>query len=81
MGDVSEEDSEGFVNLNIRVNREDLIEMCCISPKKVYKLTKKQFRDICQKMGNSEPYNGGDDYQNALTEAYNYVMGEINGKL
>ena len=77
MGKVSNEDKDGFINLNVRVHRDDIIEAVCAGFEEdtedneafAKTLTKKRFKEIAQEMADNEPFNGGDDFSDAITNA------------
>ena len=85
MGKVSNE-KDGFINLNVRVHREDIEE--AIAGQLDYdndddkeqhreimrKLTKKKFKEIAERMANEEPFCGGDAWTEACRDAYHVVM-------
>ena len=74
MGTVSKVDKDGFINLNIKVHRDDIYEMTEKWGKETPKVSKEKFRLICEKMHNW--MSGGDDYYGYLKAAYKEVMGK-----
>lgn len=76
MAQVSDEDKEGFINLNMRVHRDDILDALDEDEDDslIPHLTKKEFKRICQKMADNEPFSGGDIFSDACREAYEAVM-------
>jgi len=77
MPTVSDEDKEGFINLNIRVHRDDIIEAVCAGFEEdtedtkafANSLTKKRFKEIAQIMADHAPFCGGDGFEDSITDA------------
>jgi len=87
MGNVSDEDKEGFINLNVRVHRDDIIEAVCAGfeeddddTKEFARwLTKKRFKEIAQIMANHAPFCGGDEFEDSITDAVE-TINELEAK-
>ena len=81
MGDVGNEDKTGWINLNVRVHRDDLFEAIGLESDEISLakgkrlLSKKKFKEIVQRMKDKEPFSGGDVWQEACRDAYHAVMG------
>ena len=77
MGKVSNEDKDGFINLNVRVHRDDIIEAVCAGFEEdtedneafAKTLTKKRFKEIAQIMADHAPFCGGDGFEDSITDA------------
>jgi hypothetical protein len=76
MPTVSDEDKEGFINLNVRVHRDDILDALDedADDSLIPHLSKKEFKRICQKMADKEPFSGGDIFNEACRDAYEAVM-------
>jgi len=80
MAKISEEDADGFINLNVRVHRADILNAIAedeysmadtMSDSRQRKLIgKKLFREIAQLMADHEPFSGGDDWEEAVRNAH-----------
>jgi len=81
MAQVSDEDKDGFINLNVRVHRSDLIDAAIgqdeseeSDTKLKKRISVKKFKEIAQVMANNEPFSGGDVWSDACRDAYSAVM-------
>ena len=83
MGKVSKEDKDGFINLNVRVHRDDIVEAVCAGFEEdtedteafAKTLTKKRFKEIAQVMADHAPFCGGDEFEDSITDAVEKVDG------
>lgn len=80
MTQVSDEDKEGFINLNVRVHRDDILDAIGERDEDApdlssdeTQISKERFKRICQKMADNEPFSGGDIFSDACREAYEAV--------
>ena len=81
MGRVSDEDKEGFINLNVRVHRDDIYDACVGEDEdlevkhKKYPISRALFKRIAQQMRDHTLGLGGDLWSDACREAYELEIG------
>ena len=75
--DVSDEDKDGFINLNVRVHRDDIFDVIgddfaykATVQQKKRRISKELFKRIAQRMADNEPFSGGDMFSDSCLEAY-----------
>jgi len=80
MGEVSKEDADGYINLNVRVSRDDIFDAVSDDDEesdralKKALLSKKFFSRIAQVMADNEPFSGGDNWSNSCRDAYSEAV-------
>ena len=83
MGKVSDEDKDGFINLNVRVHRDDILDALGFDSDdepdgqqgKPPEISRELFKRICQTMADNEPFSGGDMFSDSCREAYEAEVG------